>query len=708
LGRREDVTGWNIDVSNAPAEKLQNVDHIRLSALPGISARFDGVTLTIEAAGSAFQGTLVDMQKKSALSIDGGKGAYINYDLSSFASRGQRTVSGASVEAVLYADNLSLASNGIFSNAHPGRQFVRYESNLRWDFPEKVQSLVVGDAIARSGNVARAFRFGGISFGTNFATRPDIVTYPLPHVPGESRLPTSAELLINGQTNSRFDLAPGPFEISNVPAINGAGEVQLVTRDALGRQQVIVLPYYVSPSLLREGLTDAGFEIGKVREDFGRESFRYRRYFSRGQFRHGLNAKTTIEGFTETDGHQHVAGGSATMTLGKFAVASTAIALSEGNTSGRTISASVERSSREFSFGLRGQYVSGHFAQIGEVAGLRHRISANAGVSMGPFGNATVIHVTESRVDRGAIATTAFNYQKQIGKTVSVLANFSTTRSDEGSHHFAGVALVIPLDTLASASVSSTRRHGISETVIDARQNLPTDEGWAARARLTNATARSARLDSGLTLQNSFGQFSADASYARGSENVRLGMNGSLVMAGGLLRAVRQLGDAFAIVSLPGYPGIDVFHDNQRVATTDASGHAIVARLRPFEANGVALDLLKLSLSTELSAPRRIVTPPRRAGAVLQFKATQTHGALVSIRKENGEPVPVGALVSVTGGPAPFPVATNGQAWVTGLDAETDATVEWRDQRCTVRIPTPDRSKPRPRIGPLTCRAAGP
>ena len=131
FGRRQDVTGWNIDVGNAPAENLQNVDHVRLTALPGINARFDGVTLTIDAAGSAFQGTYIDMQKKSALSIDGGKGGYINYDLSSFASRGQRTISGASVEAVVYADNLSFASSGLFSNARPGREFVRYESNLR-------------------------------------------------------------------------------------------------------------------------------------------------------------------------------------------------------------------------------------------------------------------------------------------------------------------------------------------------------------------------------------------------------------------------------------------------------------------------------------------------------------------------------------------------------------------------------------------------
>ena len=70
--------------------------------------------------------------------------------------------------------------------------------------------------------------------------------------------------------------------------------------------------------------------------------------------------------------------------------------------------------------------------------------------------------------------------------------------------------------------------------------------------------ARAPRLDAGITAQNAYGQFSADASYARGNENLRLGMNGSLIAVGGRPRAVRQLGEAFAVVSVPGYPGIDV------------------------------------------------------------------------------------------------------------------------------------------------------
>lgn len=78
-----------------------------------------------------------------------------------------------------------------------------------------------------------------------------MVTFALPTVPGESCIPTPADLLTNDISQSRLYLNAGPFEIRNVPAITSAGQIQLVTRDALGRQQVLTVPYYVAAVLLR-------------------------------------------------------------------------------------------------------------------------------------------------------------------------------------------------------------------------------------------------------------------------------------------------------------------------------------------------------------------------------------------------------------------------------------------------------------------------
>ncbi len=707
LVRRDDVADWNLEIRDAPVELVRAIAHIRLSALPGVRASLDTTTLRVDATEAAFEGTRINLQKASVPVLDAGTGAYMNYDLSYFIGRGQPASTAVALEGVYYHDSFSVVNDGVVSNSTLGRRFIRYESSMRWDFPERIQSLVAGDAISRSGTLARAFRFGGISYGSNFATRPDMVTFALPALPGESRIPTAAELLINGQTHSRFELNPGPFEISNVPAINGAGEIQLVTRDPLGRQQILVVPYYVTPTLLSPGLTDAGFEIGKVREDFGLASFHYGRGFARGILRRGMTPQLTIEGLAETTGRQHVVGTGLTTAVGTSAVVSASIARSQGegnDSAGTSVWASLERVSRVFSFGLRGQVASRQFTQLGELAGLRYRLNTNASIPLGWFGTVSAVHAAEARYNRGRVATTALSYQRQLAKALTLLTNFSTTRTADGTQNFAGLALVMPLDALTSASLASTRQRGNSEHVLDVRRNLPSDEGWATRARVTANDAIGQRVDAGTTWQNATGQWSADASHARSGQSVRLGTNGSFVLAGGAIKAVRQLGDAFAIVSVPGYPGIDVFHENQRVARTDAAGFAVIPRLRAYESNSVSLDTLKLSLATELSTPRRQVTPARRAGVLLTFKAKTTRGALVRIVKENGDIVPAGALLRIRD--EFFPIATNGEAWVTGLDVETDALVEWGAQRCTVRIPVPDATKVRPRIGPLTCKGA--
>ena len=175
LVRCDDAGGWGLEIRHLPVELVRAIAHIRLTALPGVRASLDATTLRIDATEDAFEGTRIDLQKVSMLALDAGSGAYVNYDLSYFAGRGQPGSTAAALEGVYYRDTFAFINDGVLSSTRLGRRFTRYESSMRWDFPDRVQSLVAGDAICRSGTLARAFRFGGISYGSNFATRPDSV-----------------------------------------------------------------------------------------------------------------------------------------------------------------------------------------------------------------------------------------------------------------------------------------------------------------------------------------------------------------------------------------------------------------------------------------------------------------------------------------------------------------------------------------------------
>ena len=114
--------------------------------------------------------------------------------------------------------------------------FTRLETTWTADDPERLSTLRLGDAIGRPGAWGSSVRFGGIQWGTNFATQPEFISFPLPTLSGEARIPSTVELFANSALRLQQSVPPGPFEIPNVPLITGAGDVQLVVHD-LGTPQ---------------------------------------------------------------------------------------------------------------------------------------------------------------------------------------------------------------------------------------------------------------------------------------------------------------------------------------------------------------------------------------------------------------------------------------------------------------------------------------
>src|SRR5690606_30153531 len=92
---------------------------------------------------------------------------------------------------------------------------------------------------------------------------------------------------------------PGPYTVSGVPFVSGAGEATLVTTDVLGRQVVTTLPFYSTSELLRAGLSDYAVSFGVLRQEYGVENFSYGRFASAGSLRFGLTNSITIEGQAE-------------------------------------------------------------------------------------------------------------------------------------------------------------------------------------------------------------------------------------------------------------------------------------------------------------------------------------------------------------------------------------------------------------------------
>jgi outer membrane usher protein len=73
--------------------------------------------------------------------------------------------------------------------------------------------------------------------------------------------------------------------------------------------------------------------------------------------------------------------------------------------------------------------------------------------------------------------------------------------------------------------------------------------------------------------------------------------------------ASRRLTQSFATVQVGDHAGVGVYADNQLVGVTDASGRAVVPRLRPFDRNAIRIDADDLPLDAQISGAEQIVRP---------------------------------------------------------------------------------------------------
>ncbi len=174
------------------------------------------------------------------------------------------------------------------SSAETPQSVVLLDANWRWDDVAHQTTLLVGDAVSTPGWWGQALRFGGVQFGTNFALQPGFVTYPLMAASGLATVPSTADILINNVRVAEQAVPAGPFTISNLPTMTGAGELNLVVRDAFGQQQVVSQPFYIAQQLLKPGLTEFSVGAGAARLDYGLKNLDYGGSFGYGWMRHGF------------------------------------------------------------------------------------------------------------------------------------------------------------------------------------------------------------------------------------------------------------------------------------------------------------------------------------------------------------------------------------------------------------------------------------
>lgn len=713
LAKGGDFERWRLRLPPVDPLWHRGEPYYALDALPGATHEVDAPsqTLAIQAPPVLFLPTSRFAGARPPTPALPPPGAFLNYDVIAERIGEQTKVNGLLELGAFNGAGVGTAS-ALARDLEGRAQMIRLETTWTRDEPGALASLRLGDAVSRSGAWGLPVRFGGVQWATNFAVRPGFVTFPLPAVSGETALPSTVDLFINDALRARDALPPGPFTLPNLPVVTGEGELRVVVRDLLGREQVLRERYYASPRLLRPGLADFAYQAGFVRNRFGVESNDYGRGFAAASYRAGLGEHFTGELSAELLREQQTAGASGSFLwsgLGVFTLSAAGSHSDRGN--GALSAIEFERQSRSFSASLRTQIASADFAQLGLPPGQRApmRLSeARVGFPFSGSGTLGLGYIEQQHRDRPDVRLASLSYQVNVGPGSLLISAFRVESFDgvRRAERALSVTFTMPLDGRTSASASGMRQGSHGYGTVQVQRNLPAGEGIGYRLLARSGTDE--LVQGGISAQSAAGTYTAEAARSHGESAYRLGAAGGLAWLDGRAFLTRRLTDSFAVVRAGEYPGVRVYADNQPVARTDARGSALVPRLRAYDRNLLRIEQADLPLEAEIGALEREAVPYYRSGLVVSFPVRAAHGALLRLVLEDGKTPPPGAQVWLDDRAERFPLGLDGEVYLTGLAATHRGQAEWNGRRCVFELRVPETDDPLPHLGTAPCREARP
>lgn len=702
-----------IRLPNMTAIEHQGARYYPLSGHPDTSHRIDQRVQAIDLivpARHMMSTTISAARRRTLEPVSSDFGGFLNYDLlGEWLEEGEDEYSADGLfEAGIFMAGFVTTTTQALRNFEDDPEYVRLESTLVRDVPEERLTYRFGDSISRGGQWGRPIRFGGFQIGSNFDTQPDFLTFPTVSLSGDAALPSSLDVLVANSSRFSDNVPAGPFVIEDVPVVTGAGEVTAVVTDVLGRETVISQAYYVSPSLLREGLVDFSFEVGLPRQDFGIDSNDYENTpVLAGTYRHGYSDSFTGELHTELDEDRQALGFGFAAPVDVYGVVSGAVAGSLGEESrGGLFQLGFERSARDVSVTAFGRLTTGNYTDLGVEEDLQSSDAEGRFQVSLPLDDFGVISSSYSYRNFKGLAddhivsgTYSFNIPGIGALNVTALSNFG-----ESDETVVTTNLTIPLGARTSASGRMRFSEGpeVLKTV-DVRHTAPLEGGFGGAASVSDNGFTRTRGE--VSYSSQIGVASVEASHVGDDTGVRVNAVGGVAFADGGAFLSRRINDSFAIASVPDQAGVRVYSENRLIGTTDSNGQLLIHNLRAYETNRIRIDPRDLPLDADVGRTSITVAPRFRSGVTVEFPIETSRSALLSVYLEDGRPVPPGAAARLVDGPRTFPFGFDGQVLVRGIKLGDQIVVDLGQQgSCAFIVDREIPNETIPDLGRFTCR----
>ncbi|GAB3113611.1 fimbrial biogenesis outer membrane usher protein [Bordetella tumbae] len=645
-------------------------------------------------------------------------GALFNYDVyySDPANGGLRYMSALTEQRLF--DGFGMISNtGVYtrylgSGTESGGardSYMRYDTYWRYNDQRNMFSYQLGDYVSGSLNWSNSVRLGGLRFSRDFSVRPDLVTYPMLNFSGDAAVPSAVDLFINGAKASSTELQPGPFTLSNVPYINGAGQATVVTTDALGRRVTTSVPFYVSNTLLAPGLSDFDLSVGKLRRDYGVRNFSYGTTAASGIYRYGVNPYLTLAAHGEIATGLKLIGAGADIGVGVLGTLSLAASNSRSNSSpdanGRQYLAGYSYYSGRFGLALQRVQRVGDYddlSTLGTMSRLARRSDqATATINLNSLGSVGTGYFDVHADDGSRTRLLNLSYSRSLWGNSSVYLSVNKELGAKG--YSALLQLVIPLDRygMMSSAVTRDSEHNYTERVSWSRA-VPSQGGIGANVSYSGGGQHYQQAD--MTWRTQIMQLQGGLYGERGNYTRWAGLSGSLVWMDGAVFASNQINDAFVVVSTQGYGNVPVRYENQLMGQTNDRGQLLVPWVTSYTPAKFAIDTLQLPANVRAGDTEKRVAVSQGSGFLLDFSLQTRVSATVTLVDTDGQPLSLGSRATELNSGVSSVVGWDGQAYFEGLQRDNRVKVVTPEGRqCQVAFTLDPKQTQIAQVGPLSC-----
>ncbi|WP_338802912.1 fimbria/pilus outer membrane usher protein [Xenorhabdus griffiniae] len=592
------------------------------------------------------------------------------------------------------------------------RNYSTYSSqNKKWqniniylqrDIHALKSQLIFGDSYTPS-LIFDSFQFRGMQLSSDDNMLPDSLKGFAPIIRGIAQSNAQVTIKQNGYIIYESYVSPGPFVINDLYPTTSTGDIEVIVKEANGKEHRSVQNFSTVPIMLRENSLRHSLTLGKYQSNSHRGKTPY---FMQGTVIYGIsNRVTAYGGSTIAKDYQSVALGTG-YSLSDWGSLSFDVTyaktnlMSNSNNYGQSyrFQYAKDLSQTGTNLTLAGyRYSTQNFYDFKEANELNPAIDGRSSNKRSKL----QLHINQSLGDWGTIYLSAFqqDYWHQKGYEKNVSAGYNTSYNSfnyslnyshsafpgsNRSEQIVSFSVQVPFDrwlknSWVSYSMTSNKSSDTSHQV--SLNGTAFEDNNLIYSIQQSYTDRNQSVGGNINAEykGTYGQVSAGYNYDKYTRQLTYGLNGGIVAHPYGITLSQPLGDTSVLVRANGASEVKV--QNHIGIKTDWKGYAIVPYASSYRKNRIALDTHSMGNNVDIDINTQTIIPTQGSLTLANFQTRIGYRALL-ILSHQGKAIPFGATATLEkqhdiDASNNAIVSNDGQVYLSGIPKSGRVWVKW-------------------------------